>query len=70
MLRKFNIDALGGFQFQIRVAHALGARLEAVARRENNRLSAVTRRLLTQALDALDAEERQSARSVTPKETV
>lgn len=44
----------------IRVPKALGERLEALARRENNRVSAVTRRLLTAALDRED-EARASA---------
>lgn len=42
-------------QIGIRVPAALGKRLEAQARRENNHVSAVTRRLLTAALDKEEA---------------
>ena len=41
-------------QIGIRVPAALGKRLEAQAQRENNHVSAVTRRLLTAALDQED----------------
>src|SRR5262245_11900856 len=41
--------------FAIRVPTALGERLEELALRENNHISAVTRRLLTIALDHEDA---------------
>jgi hypothetical protein len=47
----------------IRVPLALGERLEAPARRENNHISAVTRRLLTAALDREEKSHRPRSRS-------
>ena len=46
----------------LRVPPALNDRLEAQARRENNHLSSVARRLLTEALDRADAERAPAAR--------
>lgn len=46
----------------VRVPTALGDRLEQLAQRENNHVSAVTRRLLTKALDLEDAA-RQATRA-------
>lgn len=41
-------------QIALRVPITLGERLEAIARRENNHVSAVTRRLISAALDRED----------------
>ncbi len=47
-------ERVGAKQIAIRVPLSLGKRLEAMASRENNHVSAVTRRLLSAALDRED----------------
>lgn len=48
------MDGFASKVIAVRVNTTLGDRLEAQARRENNHISAVTRRLLTAALDRED----------------
>lgn len=49
------MPALADVSIGARIPAAIKARLEAAAERENNRVSAVLRRLLTDALDREDA---------------
>ena len=48
-------ERVGAKQIAIRVPDSLGKRLQDIARRENNHVSSVTRRLLSSALDREEA---------------